>query len=90
MSYTCKHNIACLPFVECVICWSEEENKMANCIEADNEIKNESDRLNVMFLIRLLEKKIEEIHDRIFNMEQDINNIYCEKCHPKFDDNGIL
>ena len=80
----------------------QDRGNKVNCIEADNEIHLIPDRLFILeekvlrleerisLFRKILEKKVENLQDYMNAMEKDINNIYCERCHPKFDEDGIL
>lgn len=74
-----------------------------NCIEADNEINLTPSRLDVLeekvktlevicqrnndTLLLLLDKFKQVIKKEIL---EEKNKHSCEKCHPTFDDNGIM
>jgi hypothetical protein len=74
-----------------------------NCIEADNKITLNSSRLDVLrekvafleqlcqrnndTLILLLDKFRQVIKKEI---SEELHKNSCPRCHPKFDDNGIL
>ncbi len=57
-----------------------------NCIEADNEIHLVPERLHI------LEEKVLKLENFFFIQpgEYSINTKSCPRCHPTFDEDGIL
>lgn len=68
---------------------------MANCIEADNEINLIDKRLKQIDqeLDNLGESTAETLNKiliRMSSLENKLLKIHCPRCHPKFDEDGIL
>lgn len=99
----CKHGVLIVNFMNCGLCADEGRNNMANCIEADNVINEKPSRLDVLeekvsfleiicqrnndTLIILLDKFRQVIKKEI---SEELYKNSCEKCHPKFEEDGIL
>jgi peptidoglycan hydrolase CwlO-like protein len=79
----------------------EEGNKKVNCIEADNEINLKPSRIDELEeRINSLQKTISLLHE-IMETKYDLLDKYvrfmfkypknsCDKCHPTFEEDGIL